>query len=263
VTKVELAHPERYWLAVRADMPGLQDPDLEDQHQRWPDRDGRDWAASAAAVQHVMDEVAGGRGRVEQVDEEDPDAGEHVVVDLDLDHLDAADEEIVSHWFWEGLGPVGDPWRDRVENGRHRLWNSWEAAPDAVLPVYSATLSGLDSIPYEGDHFATIVSREAMEGIELIPPTVLKRNPSFYAELRRVASLGEHDDVMPCRRWSEGHHDVHDAVRDNPDLLPHLLAGVPVRRHEPVAPPEHYDVVPAHAPTPWWRRVLTWLSGTR
>jgi len=69
--------------------------------------------------------------------------------------------------------------------------------------------------------------------------------------------------VMPCRRWSEGRLDVQDAVLDDPDLLPHRLAGTPLRRHDPKPPPPPMkdDVAPAQVPAPWWRRVLAWLRG--
>lgn len=176
VTKIYLANPERYWLAVRADMPWIQDPDVDDQRQRWAGRDEPDWAAIAAAVQHVMDEVVAGRGRIEPMDEDEPEAGEHIVVDVHLDHLDAEGQEIVREWFDNHTGPVADPWEDSLENGRHRLWNSWRAASDAVLPVHSALLLWLDSIPRMNDDFAVSIYRGAMEGLELIPPTVLKRN---------------------------------------------------------------------------------------
>ena len=190
MTKIKLTNPERYWLAVRADMPWLRDPDVEDLRQRWSDRDERDWTSIVAAVEHVMDEIAGGRGRIELDDEEDPEVGEHVVVDADLDHLAVEDRKIVSGWFHAHTGPVADPWGDSLVNGRHRLWSSWQAVPDAVLPVYSAQLLWLGSIPHMEDDFAAGVYQRTMEGIELISPTVLERNPSFCAELRRVAGLG-------------------------------------------------------------------------
>lgn len=256
--RVELVNPQRYWLAVRDDMPALQDPDVEDQCQRWPDRDERDWAGIAAAVQHVMDELAQGRGRVELVDEDDPDTGEHVVLDADLDHLDTKDQDIVSEWFWEALRPTADPWSDSVQDGRHRLWNCWRVAPDAVLPVHSVKLQYLDDIPHMGEDFGVSYYRGVMEGMELIPPTVVKRNPTFSAELCRVASLGGHHDVMPSRRWSAGGRDVYDTVADDPDLLPHLFAGVPVHRHEPSPPAGREQGTVAVQPvrTPWWRRIL-------
>jgi hypothetical protein len=267
VTKINLANPERYWLAVRADMPWIQDPDVEDQRQRWAGRDEPDWAAIAAAVQHVMDAVAG--GRIEPVDEEDPEEGEHIVVDVDLDHLDAEGQEIVSEWFDSHTGPVADPWGDSLENGRHRLWNSWQAAPDAVLPIHSDLLFWLDSIPRMNDDFAASVYRGAMEGLELIPPTVLKRNPTFHTELRRVARLGGHDGVSPSVRWSEDGRNAVDALMEDPDLLPHFFAGVPIRRNDPVPPPGLLDVAPRDdvalpraASAPWWRRVLTRLGGS-
>lgn len=73
--------------------------------------------------------------------------------------------------------------------------------PEAALPVSSAQLQWLDDIPHMDEDFAAGVYQGTMEGIELIPPVVLKRNPNFYADLRRVASLGDHNDVMPSRRW--------------------------------------------------------------
>jgi hypothetical protein len=165
MTRVEVAHPERWWLAVCADMPWLKDPDVEDHHQRNADRDERDWAGVAAAVQHVMNELTEGRGRIEPVDEDDPSEGNHVVVDLDLEHLDATDQEIVTEWFWKGLGPIADPWDDRLVNGRHRLWSSWKAAPEAALPVESDLLQYLDDVPRMNDDFGASVYRGSNGGI--------------------------------------------------------------------------------------------------
>jgi hypothetical protein len=241
MTLVTLEHPERWWLAVQADMPWLTDPDVEDGHPRHADCDDRDWAGIATAVQDVMAEVVAGRGRIELIYEDEPSEGNHLVVDADLEHLDATDQDIVTEWFWHQCGPIADPWDDRLVNGRHRLWNAWKAAPQAALPVESALLKYLDDIPLMDGGFAAGIYRGAMEGIELMPPTVMKRNPDLCDELRRVACLGGHDGLTPSSRWSDGDRGLYDAVQDDPDLLPHTLAGQPLTRHDPVPPPDLDD----------------------
>jgi hypothetical protein len=106
-----------------------------------------------------------------------------------------------------------------------------------------------------------------MEGLELMPPMVMKRNPVFYDELRRVAGLGGYDDLTPGMLWSQGDHTLVDAVHEDSDLLPHVLAGVRLRRHESARPPGLLDVEPSSkgqdvAPVPWWRRALNRLGLT-
>ncbi len=255
-------------------MPWLEDPDKR--RQRWPDRDERDWAGIAAVVQHVIDEVAERLGRTEQVDEDDPDMGKSVVVDVELGHLEAQDQKIAREWFRPGVGPLGDPW-DGLSDGRHRLWNCWQAAPDAVLPVYSSHLHSLDQVQEMSEDSAARLYEDVRDGIELSSPSAVSRSPRFYAELGRVASLGGYDDLIPSRRYSARDHNVPEWDEDDPYdddddddddslqvpgsySLPPKPVGLPVRR--PALPPrKQQGVAPVHAPPPWWRRVLTWLAG--
>lgn len=50
---IQVLYPSHYWLAARADMPWLCDPDVVDGKQRWPDRGERDWVWLAEAVERL------------------------------------------------------------------------------------------------------------------------------------------------------------------------------------------------------------------
>lgn len=187
-------HPERWWIAAREDLAWLTDPDVDDGRVRWPDRDQRQWTAVAGVVDAVGRAIAYGG---HDVDEEDPTVA---LVPVDMARLAPADRNIVRSWFRAGAeAPSGDPWDDSLTNGRHRLWNAWRAAPDALLPVYSDTLAGIDDAALMGEQFAAVVAQSAVDGLRELPTGPANRSPRFVDELRRVARDGGHDvDGLPA-----------------------------------------------------------------
>lgn len=56
--RFRVRHPKRWWLAAQADL-NITDPD--ERRPRWPDRQERDWAAIAVAVEAIGAELAAGR----------------------------------------------------------------------------------------------------------------------------------------------------------------------------------------------------------
>lgn len=180
-------HPERWWIAAREDLPWLTDPDADEGHLRHRDRDERQWTTIARIVETVGRAIAGG---VHDVDEDDPTVAR---VPVAVDGLTPADRNIVTSWFRAGSqAPWGDPWEDSLTNGRHRLWNVWRAAPDAQVPVYSATLVGLDDVPLMGEQFAAVVAQSAADGLRQMPAGPATRSPRYVDELRRAAREGGH-----------------------------------------------------------------------
>ena len=198
-------HTESWWFARRADLPWLTDPHEDDGRVRHHDRDERAWPAIAATVQAVARAIAYGG---HPVDEEDPAVA---VVAVDDPGLAAADRRIVTSWFRAGSeAPAADPWDDGLVNGRHRLWATWRAVPDALLPVHSDLLAYLDDVTLMGPEFAATISQSALDGLRQIPPAPAESSPRFVDELRRVAREGGHDvDGLPRlvgerprrRRW--------------------------------------------------------------
>lgn len=187
-TTLYVPHPERWWLADRGDLPWLTDPDADDGHLRHRDRDERQWAAIAGIVESVGRALASGG---HETDEDDPTVA---LVPADVADLAPADRNIVTSWFRAGSeAPSTDPWDSSLTNGRHRLWNVWLAAPDALLPVYSDTLAGLDEVPSMGEHFAAVVAQSVIDGLRQMPIGPLTHSPRYVDELRRVAREAGHD----------------------------------------------------------------------
>lgn len=192
-TTLYVPHPERWWIAARTDLPWLTDPDVDDGRVRWPDRDERQWTAVASLVEAVARAIASGG---HDVDDDDPAVA---TVPADVGALGPVDRKIVTSWFRAGSeAPSGDPWEDGLTNGRHRLWNAWRAAPDALLPIYSDTLAGLDDAPVMGEQFAAVVAQSAADGLRDVPAGPANRSPRYVDELRRVAREAGHDvDGLP------------------------------------------------------------------
>jgi len=204
-TTLYVPHPERWWIAARADLPWLTAPDVDDGRVRWPDRAERQWTTVAGVVEAVARTIAYGG---HDVDEDDPTAA---LVSIDAAGLAPADRNIVTSWFRAGSeAPSGDPWDDGLTNGRHRLWNAWQAAPDALLPIYSDALAGLDDAPLMGEQFAAVVAQSAADGLHDLPTGPANRSPRYVDELRRVAREAGHDvDGLPRMVTDE----VGDTVR--------------------------------------------------
>lgn len=188
VTTVYVLHPERWWIATRADLPWLTDPDKDDGRVRWSDRDERQWGTIAGVIEAAGRALASG---AHDVDQDDPTVA---FVPVDLAGFAPADRNIVTSWFRAGSeAPSTDPWEDGLMNGRHRLWSTWRAVPGALLPVYSGLLPYLDDVPIMGEELARGVAQSAIDGLRRIPAAPANRSPRYVEELRRVAREAGHD----------------------------------------------------------------------
>lgn len=185
MTLIAIAHPERWWLAVRKDVPLLSDPDLDDGHTRHRDATAPAWSSIAGVVQKVGRMIIAGDYAVHA---DDP---VWVHVQVHLDGLDERDQKIVTQWFRGGVtSPSADPGDEMPNDGRHRLWASWTAFPQAVLPIYSNVLPHLDSVDLETDDLATTIISEAERVLANSAPAVLERSPAYADEIRRIATYG-------------------------------------------------------------------------
>lgn len=189
-TMIFVPNPDRYWLAARTDLPWLVDPDLQDGRQRHPDRAVRRWSRIAAAVESVGTALAAEAHDVNPLD------AAQAAVSIDTEALEPADVAIVESWFSTSReAPMGDPWDVSLDNGRHRLWCCWTAAPDALLPVSSGTLVWLDSVEAlarEGDdegakRLLSQVRNEASNGLARLPGHIRRVSVRYVRALDDVA----------------------------------------------------------------------------
>ncbi|MEB2529249.1 hypothetical protein [Kocuria rosea] len=111
------------------------DPDEDDGRDNKPrnaDRDAQRWAEIAAMAQRAGQELAAGRWVVNH----------HGATELTIeapDDLTKTEHEILAAWLYRE--PVGaDPWVTPIRNGRHRVWNSLKADPNAILPIHGREL---------------------------------------------------------------------------------------------------------------------------
>lgn len=180
VIRVHIVHRERYWSALRGDMPWLSDPDVDEGAQRHPDRDELDWEAIADAVENAGWRLSAGDLSVDEDGDE--------WLPIDVSRLEAKERVVVRSWFPPARGPKSDAGRERLIDGRHRLWNAWKARPDAVLPINSSVLGGVDEIPHVAG-MAEALRIDIAEVLEAADYAVLERSPMYHRELRRWGGL--------------------------------------------------------------------------
>lgn len=174
--EILMPHPERFWLAARTDVDLAVDPDKQDGKQRWPDRDTLDWARIAALVDDAGARIA----RKELTVDVDGDQ----VIEVDDAGLTKVERRVVSSWLMSGEPPVSDPGALEVGNGRHRLWNGWKHAPNAVLPIHSGVLQDVDSVA-EMSALESLIAAEASRVLSEVGSGVAYRSPHYVLELRR------------------------------------------------------------------------------
>lgn len=182
--------PERFWLASRADTAGwLTDPDVDDGYVRHPDVAAIDWLAVAMLVADAGERIATG---THELDEDG-----FTSIDVDVSTLAEGEREIIRWWLHgKALSPTADPWSLEPVDGRHRLWNAWEAAPSAVLPILSEALGYVDDYD-EVPNLGAVGAMEIEAGLAMTPRTVLTRSPQYAAELHRIVATYGEDRTIP------------------------------------------------------------------
>lgn len=181
-------NPERWWLAAREDLTFLVDPDEDDGRLRWDDRFERDWANIGAAAAEIGEQLSSGMCP--------PDPEEPGAVLVTVRDLAAPEMKIVRSWLIDP--PMVDPGDDWPVNGRHRLWNCFEATPQIALLVLSQILPYLDSIA-ETPTLGETIGESALFQVQALSQSQRARNPRFAAELERVGAMYPPERGLACR----------------------------------------------------------------
>ena len=92
--------------------------------------------------------------------------------------------QIIRDWFAQAKSPRVDPFR-RILNGRHRLWNCWQADPDLKLPVSSLILEALAD--YEDDSHLNLIYEDANAVFNTLTRSVMNNSPNYYWKLADIA----------------------------------------------------------------------------
>lgn len=132
MTDIFISEPNFWWRAdagqIRKFVP--VDPDVDDGHQRWDDRDQIHWDLVAQAVIQVSHTHAAGGW---EHDEEDD--GAHGLVRINAEGLTAQEKKIVQKWFSMDEPVRMDPWFEPLQNGRHRLWSTLDFFGSEPVPI--------------------------------------------------------------------------------------------------------------------------------
>ncbi|CAB0853695.1 hypothetical protein FRC0314_01664 [Corynebacterium diphtheriae] len=187
MTSIFVRYPQFYWLADPECFPGLtQDPDLTDRlnRPRHSDKCSVNWSEVGAVVQDIGKRLVAGQYREYH---DDPEKAEVAVT---YGNLSKPEIEIVNRWFEHGVCPSGDP--ERLENGRHRLWNCWSANKDLMLPVESTflcyTLEPDDSSVHDA------LPCEARAKLNAVSDAVRERSTAYVDRLIQLSSRCVVDD---------------------------------------------------------------------
>ncbi len=187
---VEIANPERWWLATADLMPWRSDPDAGNPCPRYADRDEIRWDALGRILTEIARRLQGGeyvnRGSSPSVFEVQftPPAG----------GLTGPEANILRSWFDAMDAPRADAWHTQLEDGRRRVWQVWENKPNAWLPIRSFLLDYLDRIPAGGPFLATSIRERAVYGRKVLPPIVARRSPQYAAALERAQKVTTRSD---------------------------------------------------------------------
>ena len=152
--EIDVHNPDEFWFATFADGFIGEDPDAEDGYERSYRSGPADWTLIADMMTDISGQLRTASFEVVAIKLEPPES---------IPSFDA-----ILAWFSLGDMVLGDP--GNLINGRHRLWNSWRARPDAVLPIRSAirTIVSEAGEPAPGE--ANGVLSSAQEGLWTLNP---------------------------------------------------------------------------------------------
>lgn len=178
---IRVPNPQRWWFAKAEDMPWLVNPDAWGERPRWADRDERQWGAIAPVVDGLARALSAGEYDVERG---------AAVLHAELSGLEETDRKIVRSWFQPWQAPSADSWSTTMSDGRHRSWNSWRAAPGALLPLSSALLERADRVGEMSTESLRYYREDAAAGLATMPEEIARRAPGYVRELQRAATAG-------------------------------------------------------------------------
>lgn len=154
--EIVVAEPNFWWRVSPANRHHVVavDPDLDDGHQRWPDRDEQRWDRIAKAVGEVSQALTDGAW----VADTDEGWEWRATVEIETKDLTQTEHRIVQEWFGRAQPVRMDPWFSPLSNGRHRLWNAGPHFESTLIPVKG------DSIGYANpDDMAALGERGLRE----------------------------------------------------------------------------------------------------
>lgn len=188
LSSISVDHPERIWLAKRSDFPEFQDPDLVDGVVLYEDTRIINWAAISDLVSFHGERIVAGKAMRKITKANGSQSWSYSLVGLE--DLPVLARHIVKDWLGSViLGPKGDVGARSVYAGRRRLWNCWQARPDAWLPVHSELLRSVDDLPQLGAGIRSLLSAEAQAALEGAEQATLRRSPRYKVELMHWAGL--------------------------------------------------------------------------
>lgn len=173
-----VAKPRNWWFAQRGDMTAdFSNPDDHEARRPYVDRNVR-WPAIVAMVEHVGQQI---KARGSSVGEDEP---LEVWFDQLRGGLSKAEWDVVTGWF---SGPGGSVFCDPVvgiNDGRHRLWETFNAVPDATVPVMDVRLTFLSRVDVQGYEQET--AEDIDERLNQLSEEFKRRNAAYIRELESL-----------------------------------------------------------------------------
>ncbi|MCT1479364.1 hypothetical protein [Microbacterium sp. p3-SID336] len=152
VLNLDVSHPDEFWYATAADGFVTQDPDVADDHARSYASEAN-WDLIGSVMTDVSRKLLAATGEEAEISFELPDS--------------RADLDVILEWFSLAERVAGDP--GELVNGRHRLWKTWRATPEAVLPIRSAVRATSREEPPTANDIGMVFGEA--------PETLWARNP--------------------------------------------------------------------------------------
>lgn len=122
---VDIYNPQEFWFVRLTDGYIEEDPAITDNRTRTYNTGDADWNLIASVMREISQQL---------MDATD----DHVIIEYDLPEAHA-DRDVLVSWFGTANPVVGDFGTDG--DGRHRVWKTLQARPNALVPVRSSLRS--------------------------------------------------------------------------------------------------------------------------
>lgn len=140
MTEIYLADPNFWWRAPvdRVRHWISSDPDVEDGHRRWPDRDTLNRPLIVQAVIEVSNALAAGDWEADQ------DEDHYGRIAIRTTGLSKTENAVAQSWFKRSQSVRWDPWFWPLTDGRHRLWATMNEFGAELVPIAGDALGYAD-----------------------------------------------------------------------------------------------------------------------
>lgn len=193
MTDIYISEPNFWWRTDAARMRTFVplDPDVEDGHQRWDDRDEQRWDLIAEAVIQVSKALAAGEW---EPDDEEDDGRNSCLIQIDAGELTGTETKIVRRWFGAAEPVRMDPWFEPLQNGRHRLWATLDFFGSELVPIKGDALGYATPLNTQelGENWHRLFKMnvrdlDAVDWFDTTDPVNIR-----FADALRTAARGEH-----------------------------------------------------------------------